>query len=86
MPSADPRIEKYQEPLPQCCGLVPVLHRGKFSTMHCDLVLEELRMGGSQAAPGFMKPEGIVIFHVAANVGFKKTIEKDEEPKGMGKV
>jgi hypothetical protein len=29
-----------------------------------------------------MKPEGIVVFHVAGNVGFKKTIEKDEEPKG----
>jgi hypothetical protein len=39
-------------------------------------------MGGSKAAPGFMKPEGIVVFHVAGNVGFKKTIEKDEEPKG----
>jgi hypothetical protein len=82
IPTADPRIEKYQEPLPECCGLVPVLHRGKFSTLQCDLVLDELRMGGSKAAPGFMKPEGIVVFHVAGNVGFKKTIEKDEEPKG----
>lgn len=86
VPSADPRIEKYQEPLPECCGLVPVLHRGRFSTLQCDLVLEELRMGGSKAAPGFMKPEGIVVFHVAGNAGFKKTIEKDEEPKGAGKV
>jgi hypothetical protein len=39
-------------------------------------------MGGSKAAPGFMKPEGIVAFHVAGNIAFKKTIEKDEEPKG----
>lgn len=78
----DPRIEKYQEPLPECCGLVPVLHRGRFSVLQCDMALDELRMGGSKAAPGFMKPEGIVVFHVAGNVGFKKTIEKDEEPKG----
>jgi len=30
-----------------------------------------------------MKPEGIVCFHVAAGMGFKKTIEKDEMPKGL---
>jgi hypothetical protein len=28
-----------------------------------------------------MKPEGIVIFHTAGNVGFKRTIEKDDQPK-----
>jgi hypothetical protein len=37
---------------------------------------------GSRAATGFMKPEGVVVFHVSGNVGFKKTIEKDDEPKG----
>lgn len=31
-----------------------------------------------------MKPEGIVVFHVAGGYLFKKTIEKDEEPKGKG--
>ena len=29
-----------------------------------------------------MNPEGVVVFHVAANLCFKKTLEKDEEPKG----
>jgi hypothetical protein len=36
--TADPRIEKYQEQLPACCDLVPVLHRGVFDTQdveHC---------------------------------------------------
>ena len=28
-----------------------------------------------------MEPEGIVVFHVAANLCFKKTVEKDEESK-----
>ncbi len=37
---------------------------------------------GSQAAPGFMKPEGIVVYHHATKTLFKKTIEKDEQPKG----
>jgi hypothetical protein len=40
---------------------------------------------GSMAAPGFMKPEGVVVFHVAGNVGFKKTIEDDESPKSLAR-
>ena len=40
-----------------------------------------LQTEGSVAAQGFMKPEGIVIFHKHSNMLFKKTIEKDEEPK-----
>ena len=35
------------------------------------------------AAPGFMKPEGVVIYHKAANLLMKKTLEKDEQPKGF---
>ena len=81
--TADPRIEKYQTPLPACCSLVPVLYRGPFTTEACDRALEELRTNGSKAAPGFMRPEGIIAFHVAANLGFKKTLENDESPKGQ---
>lgn len=81
IPCADPRIEKYQEVLPSCCSLVPVLYRGEFTTDACETALRELRFHGSKAAPGFMKPEGIICFHIAGNVGFKKTLEKDEVPK-----
>jgi hypothetical protein len=81
IPTADPRIVKMQDVLPACCSLVPVLYRGMFATQECDFALDELRKNGSKAAPGFMKPEGIVCFHTAANVGFKKTLEKDEMPK-----
>ena len=70
------------DPLPPCVGIVPVLYRGEFSTIECHYALAKLSDNGSLAAPGFMRPEGIVCFHVAGNVGFKKTIEKDEEPKG----
>lgn len=83
IPSADPRIVKYQDVLPEICSLVPELYRGKFDTVAIDAVLENLRLHGSYASKGFMKPEGIVVFHVAANFGFKKTIEKDEVPKSM---
>jgi len=43
--------------------------------------LAELRANGSKAAPGFMRPEGVVCFHVAGNFGFKTTLEKDAERK-----
>ena len=80
---ANPEIEKYQDVLPPCCGIVPVLYEGIFSTEACDLILNMLYESGSKAAPGFMKPEGIVCFHIAGNVGFKKTLENDEVPKSM---
>ena len=81
IPTADTRIVKMQDVLPQCCHLVPVLRRGIFTTDMVESALHELRERGSLAAPGFMRPEGVVVFHVAGNVGFKKTIEKDHEPK-----
>lgn len=77
----DPRVFKTTIELPPCVGLVPVLFRGLFSTMMADIAINNLKETGSDAAPGFMNPEGIVCFHVAGNVGFKKTIHKDEEPK-----
>ena len=67
---------------PACCHVVPVLYTGQFSTGEVDVCLALLADGGSRAAPGFMKPEGVVIFHPQGNVGFKKTIEKDAEWKG----
>ena len=80
--TADPRIEKYQDVLPEFCGLVPVLYRGPFRTSAIETVLDGLIAEGSAAAPGFMQPEGIMVFHTAGNVGFKKTIVKDDQPKG----
>ena len=82
IPTADPRIIKTQDVLPPCCGLVPVLYRGEFSTVFAEFTLADLAKGGSKAAPGFMKPEGVCVYHIAGNLGFKKTIEKDSEPKG----
>lgn len=79
--TADPRIEKYQQPLPACCHLVPVLYQGEFRADVVDACLGLLLVHGSKASPGFMRPEGVVVFHVAANVGFKVTLEKDQQPK-----
>jgi hypothetical protein len=46
------------------------------------LMLEELQEMGSRAEPGFMDPEGIVVFHTAGSVLFKATCKNDEKPKG----
>jgi len=69
--------------LPGCCSVVPVLLIGEnFEGQRSELVMRSLIDDGSRAAPGFMRPEGIVVYHFASNTLFKKTIEKDEEPKG----
>lgn len=67
--------------LPPCVGLVPVLFSGIFDTDRVGEVLRDLRIGGSVAAPGFMNPEGIVVYHTAAGVAFKTTLVGDEKPK-----
>lgn len=85
IPMFDPRVEKFQDVLPECVGVVPVLYRGLFSTDVAEDVLTSLAAKGSRAAPGFMDPEGIVVFHVAGNVGFKKTIGNDGIPKSLVK-
>ena len=84
--TADPRVMKTQDMLPKCCGLVPALYQGPFHTNSIDNCLHSLRVAGSQAAPGFMKPEGVVVFHTAGNVGFKKTLERDEVPKTLASL
>lgn len=64
---------------PECCDVVPVLYRGPFDMAAIWNCLTKLRVAGSVASPGFMNPEGIIVFHTAGNVMFKKTLEKDEE-------
>jgi hypothetical protein len=71
--TGDPTIEKYQQRLPECCTLVPVLYQGLFDTNEILNSLTELERNGSHAAGGFMNPEGIVVYHVSGNVAFKKT-------------
>lgn len=67
---------------PKCCHVVPVLASGIFDTDMIASAVESLRKNGSRAAPGFMNPEGVVVFHVVGNLLFKKTLDKDTEWKG----
>ena len=64
-------------------GLVPVLYEGQFSTDRVAGIVDSLEFSGSSAAPGFMNPEGVVVFLAAANSLFKVTIKGDEKPKGQ---
>ena len=83
IPTGDPRVTRTQERAPTCCSVVPILFEGLFQTMKVDHMIERLRHEGSLAAPGFMKPEGVVVYHKACGTLFKKTLEKDEQPKGQ---
>ncbi|MDP3937685.1 MAG: hypothetical protein Q8R92_06065, partial [Deltaproteobacteria bacterium] len=64
---------------PACCGVVPVIFIGPLG--NADQSLEQLRLGGSAAVPGYMYPEGIVIYHSASRSLFKQVIENDDVPK-----
>lgn len=65
--------------------VVPVLYSGAFDTTAFDAVLTELKITGSIAAPGFMSPEGIVIYDTQSGTGFKKTYDYDDTGKGKEK-
>ena len=65
-------------------GVVPVMKwksPGDQITDSVSACLGALRLNGSLAAPGFSNPEGIVLYHHAANTMFKVTLEDDEVPK-----
>lgn len=66
---------------PACCHVVPELWRGFIEDMNIKQIMDLLLLGGSHAALGFNDPEGIVIYHTAGNVCFKKTFKHDEKGK-----
>ena len=69
-------------PPPDCCRVVPVIDVCRVldeGTIMANLHI--LQAKGSYAAPGYMNPEGLVIYHTANGAIFKRTIEKDEEGK-----
>lgn len=74
---------RWAESRPVCCSVVPVLYTGLFTTDAVEAAITKLASEGSVAAPGFMDPEGVVVYHTAAGIGFKKTVKKDEQPKGL---
>ncbi|TXH56278.1 MAG: hypothetical protein E6Q97_06735 [Desulfurellales bacterium] len=68
--------------IPACCSLVPTLYKGPFSTETVANYVEILRRNGSVAVPGYMNPEGVVVFHEAIGFLAKVTLQNDDKPKG----
>lgn len=76
-------VARWGEERPACCHVVPTLYQGPFSFEAVDDALARLREEGSAASPGFMSPEGVIVYATAARQLFKVTLEKDDEPKSF---
>jgi hypothetical protein len=68
-----------KETLPSCVEQVPVLWGSDFSNV--ESAMSALKQIGSQAVPGFMNPEGVVVYHTASRTHYKQTFEHDEHGK-----
>jgi hypothetical protein len=75
-------VKRWADDRPSCCGVVPILWEGLLAEFDAWKVLKQLEDGGSIVVPGFMKPEGIVVFHVASGALFKMTLDKNDQAKG----
>lgn len=68
---------------PEALDVVPVLYSGPYSDSAVNNVAYQLEVNGSVAAPGFMNPEGIIIYHTASRVSFKYTLDGDGHKGGF---
>ena len=68
-----------EENKPECCYVVPTLYSGDFSTNALDDAMDHLWYNGSVASPDFMNPEGVMIYHSAANHYFKAPFDKNHK-------
>ena len=71
-----------EDNIPKCCSVVPLLFRGTLREGIITQIINDLAENGSAASPGFMDPEGIVIYHTASNQLYKRFIKNDEINKG----
>lgn len=60
---------------------VPVIYAGVFSDARIHHALMSLKLHGSHAAPGFMNPEGICVYHSQSKNVFKVTLDHNDAGK-----
>lgn len=66
------------------CHVVPVICvAASLKSPEVIGAIDKLKAHGSYAVPGFMNPEGIVIFHTASMSYFKELCENDHIPKSL---
>jgi hypothetical protein len=79
-------VKKWAESIhmaPAGVSVVPTIQTlPKLDSALVDDCVQFLRVNGSVASPGFMKPEGVVAFHSASQTCFKVMLENDEGYKG----
>ena len=75
----------HQRLTPAGVDVVPILYMGEFDTDSVDACLQDLSENGSVAVAGFMKPEGVVVFHTHSRALYKKTLDNNDEHKWMNK-
>ena len=78
-----PLVDDKQMYPPSCCEVVPILYEGMFDTNVINVALEDLKVNGSKAVPGYFDVEGVVIYHTASGHYYKKTAVNDEKPKSL---
>jgi hypothetical protein len=66
--------------------VVPTLFVGTLTDKTVEQTIDRLDETGSKASPGFMNPEGVVIYHHASGQYFKATLDNDAEPKNVRAV
>ncbi len=69
---------------PDCCEVVHAFALNEYldcPNMAAMGVMSMMKDRGSFQVPGFMNPEGIVMFHRKSGVAFKKTFDYDEKGK-----
>lgn len=87
-PATPPR-DYFTEPEALKGGLltaVPTLARGSFSENDIKDAASALQDSGSKAAPGFNRPEGIVVFHTASGHSYKYTPFNGDGHKARGRA
>ena len=67
--------------LPDCVEVVPVIGSAVYSSVDIDGAINHLKTKGSIAVPGFMEPEGVIIYHKNSNQLFKRLVENDRGHK-----
>jgi len=68
-----------EENKPECCYVVPTLYTGEFDTVEIERVMNELQEKGSAAVPGFMNPEGVMVYMESAKHYFKAPFDKNHK-------
>lgn len=74
---------RWGEVRPACCDVTPVIWSGVFDTRYISEAAAGLFAQGSLIVPGFMQPEGVVVFHSKSRQLYKYTFDKNDGHKSL---